>query len=62
MRARYRLRLAVNAINGSTLTGTAVALLGGARDGGYTDKPPRPAIRRLIVRTPERADTGTSRT
>ncbi|HEX6523646.1 MAG TPA: hypothetical protein VF070_27150 [Streptosporangiaceae bacterium] len=155
MRAWYRLRLAVNAINGSTLTGAGVALLGRARlvraadglllatgyrlpvppapafcvgnvivtrladipagsallrhearhatqfawcggvvmiplylaaagwswavtgdfgsrnvferraglaDGGYTDKPPRPAIRRLIVRAPERAGTGTSRT
>jgi hypothetical protein len=34
----------------------------GLADGGYTDKPPRPAIRRLTVRTPERADSGTSRT
>ena len=155
MRAGYRLRVAVNAINGSTLTGAGVALLGRARlarardglliatgyrlpvppapafcvgnvivtrleelphgsallrhearhatqfawcggvlmiplyllaagwswavtgdfgsrnvferraglaDGGYTDKPPRPAIRRLTARTPERADSGTSRT
>jgi hypothetical protein len=45
MRAGYRLRLAANVINGSTLAGIVVAALGRARlrpaglaDGGYADR------------------------
>jgi hypothetical protein len=37
LRARYRFRRAVNAVNGSTLTGVGIAALGGARLAGGRD-------------------------
>jgi len=37
VRARHRVRLAVNLVNGSTLAGLAVSLIGGARLGRFPD-------------------------
>ncbi len=50
------------AITGDSGSRTVFERRAGLADGGYTDKPPRPSIRRLTVRTPERAGTGTRRT